>query len=670
MLQRARSNRILALVPVSDARSDDSQSSDDEGDQLPPPDSDDCFSSPPPSIASSLERMNLLDDSETECETDTEQDVPFSPVMRAVFPSLNETNFDSIPSISSIPMLPSPSVSTIPLLHSPSIPSPLAQHSSSNITQRSPQQISTRSKRRIQSTRPRLVAKRTKRTPINFKWKKVHFAHNASVDPMPFSDPPSEEMSPRDYFVQFFSDDITCDIVHQTNIYSVEQLGRSVNITKQDIEHFIAIHIIMGVVRMPSYLDYWSNQYRYTKVAEVMPLKKYQRIRRYIHFADNSSASTDRFQKVRPVVEKVRLNCLRTAEEENQFSIDEMTLPYKGKKAGNRRQYNARKPKKWGFKAFVRSGVSGYIYDFILYGGDDTFRNVDFTQQEEALGFGGKVVVALCQTIIHKPCFVYFDNYYTSLELVMYLRNVLGIFSLGTVKANRLRGCQDFLDTDKALKKKGRGSYSQIVCNENKVAVVKWFDNKCVTLASSFVDAHPMSKIKRFSKEKKTRVDVDCPQVVKYYNSHMGGVDLADMLIALYRTQIKSRRWYMGIFAQILDICINNAWLLYRRHSVQKQLRKVLTLKEFRCHIFLAYTAKQAENPDVPGPKETIKKPVISRPIDDIRYDGFGHLPFVEERGRCRLCKNGQSSTMCTKCNVRLCLSKKRNCFVDFHVKK
>ncbi|KOB74481.1 putative ankyrin 2,3/unc44 [Operophtera brumata] len=86
-----------------------------------------------------------------------------------------------------------------------------------------------------------------------------------------------------------------------------------------------------------------------------MPLKKYQQIRRFIHFTKNSEESTDRFHKVRPVVEKVRLNCLRAAEEENQFSIDEMTLPYKGKKAGNRRQYNVRKPKKWGFKAFVRS---------------------------------------------------------------------------------------------------------------------------------------------------------------------------------------------------------------------------------------------------------------------------------------------------------------------------
>lgn len=31
------------------------------------------------------------------------------------------------------------------------------------------------------------------------------------------------------------------------------------------------------------------------------------------------------------------------------------------------------KPNKWGFKNYVGAGVLGNIYDFILYGGEDTF---------------------------------------------------------------------------------------------------------------------------------------------------------------------------------------------------------------------------------------------------------------------------------------------------------
>lgn len=62
-----------------------------------------------------------------------------------------------------------------------------------------------------------------------------------------------------------------------------------------------------------------------------------------------------------------------------------MMVPYKGTRAGSRRQYLPKKPKKWGFKIFVRAGVSGLIYDFIPYAGEDTFRGRCFTDYENSL---------------------------------------------------------------------------------------------------------------------------------------------------------------------------------------------------------------------------------------------------------------------------------------------
>ena len=71
------------------------------------------------------------------------------------------------------------------------------------------------------------------------------------------------------------------------------------------------------------------------------------------------------------------------------------------------------------------------------------------------------------------------------------------------------------------------------------------------------------------------KCDVTCPQIVNQYNAHMGGVDLADML---YRTSIRTHQWYMGIFSQLLDICVNNAWLLYRRENKLLGRQKVQRL--------------------------------------------------------------------------------------------
>lgn len=225
------------------------------------------------------------------------------------------------------------------------------------------------------------------------------------------------------------------------------------------------------------------------------------------------------------------------------------------------------------------------------------------------------------------------------------------------------------MPTEKTLKKKGRGAFCQVVCNDNKISIVKWFDNKEVVLASSYVDAHPVEKIKRFSKDVDRRIDVNCPQIVKH-NHHMGGVNLADMLIALYRTGIKSKRWYKNIFSQLLDICINNAWFLRSRHDKQRAfIRKNDHLKSFRYEIYASLlkrdrTLKNAVS--VPE-KAKIKTPHVERPGADIRYDRVDHWPLITEYKRCKYCKKRQTNVVCTKCNLNLCFVKNRNCFVDFH---
>lgn len=81
-----------------------------------------------------------------------------------------------------------------------------------------------------------------------------------------------------------------------------------------------------------------------------------------------------------------------------------MMVPYKGKKAGSRRQYMKNKPKKWGFKLFVRAGIDAMVYDFFPYSDENTFQNVQFSDYENSyFGLGPKVVIALCKTIPNKP---------------------------------------------------------------------------------------------------------------------------------------------------------------------------------------------------------------------------------------------------------------------------
>lgn len=464
--------------------------------------------------------------------------------------------------------------------------------------------------------------------------------------------------------------------MQQTNLYSTQKFDKCVDTSFQEIQDFLGIELLMGIVDMPAYTNYWAQETRYPPIADIMPLKRYQALRRSLHFVNNEDTNTDRYFKVRPILEKVRRNCLNI-EPERRNSIDEMMVPYKGSKAGSRRQYIKSKPKKWGFKMFVRCGTSGMVYDFFPYAGESTFRNHEFSEAEEGLGFGAKVVIALSKSIQNKALsVVYFDNFFSSLELISYLREEFGILSLGTIRCNRLRSCP--LKSDSDLRREGRGSFDQAVDNSNRNVVIKWYDNKSVILCSSYIASNPVETIQRYSKVGGGKVQIVCPQLVKHYNSHMGGVDLADMFIALYRTGMKTHKWYMGLFSQALDICVNNAWLLYRRDCslLEEDSRTVLRLKQFRLSVAksLFHTNKvrkgRPSNLDAPQPLKKIQNPVEPRPQEDSRYDTVGHFPVFQTKGRCRHCKAGQTAVFCRKCNIRLCLVPNRNCFVDFHFNK
>ncbi|XP_029844027.2 piggyBac transposable element-derived protein 3-like [Ixodes scapularis] len=509
-----------------------------------------------------------------------------------------------------------------------------------------------------------------------YKWRKTSFDHDFRA-PEPQFELAPEDLTPLQYFQMYFGDEFIEKVVYETNLYSTQQTGCSINTNVAELRSFIGILLMMGVIGMPSFEDYWANQTRCDKIANVMPVKRFKKLRRFIHFIDNlQPVETDRAYKIKPVLEHIRSKCKAT-ESENLFSIDEMMIPYKGKKAGNLRQYLPKKPKKWGFKLFVLAGVSGMVHDFILYTGATTFEGIRLAEEDEALGLGAKVVLHLCKSISRpNESIVYFDNFFTSLELISRLKERYSLHSLGTIRSNRLRGCS--LKDDKSLLKEGRGSFDYKVDNVAGLAVVKWADNKTVILASSCVSQDPVKTANRFDKKERQKIPVSCPQIVKQYNIHMGGVDLADMYAALYRTPFRTKRWYLGIFSQLLDISVNNAWLLHRRQSNLTGV-KAMRLKQFR--LAVSEALMHASPPKRGRPSSTLdeepaaqhpRMQTTAAPVTDVRYDGVGHLPTLEGKGRCRYCPSGQTSIACEKCKVRLCIvtgKSPRNCFRLYHKK-
>lgn len=105
----------------------------------------------------------------------------------------------------------------------------------------------------------------------------------------------------------------------------------------------------------------------------------------------------------------------------------------------------------------------------------------------------------------------------------------------------------------------------------NNICAVKWYDNRAVTLVSSFAGPEPVQEIQHWDKAAKTYIDVRMASIVGIYNKYMGGVDLLESFTAKHKYALKSWRWYMYIFWHTITLAVVNAWLLYKQHSLCSQ---------------------------------------------------------------------------------------------------
>ena len=191
-----------------------------------------------------------------------------------------------------------------------------------------------------------------------------------------------------------------------------------------------------------------------------------------------------------------------------------------------------------------------------------------------------------------------------------------------------------------------------------------------------------MGQIERWVKAANKRINIDCPAIIKEYNMSMGGVDLCDMLIALYRIEVKTKRWYVKVFWHLIDLAKVNAWILYKRHQNQLgvQKKKIAPLKLFSIEIaesLIHLMKKNAPSKGRPSKRlsneleenrKRAKKAVKPTPYPAIRLDKCNHWPVsIDVKQRCRLCQS-YTRMSCEKCNgIPLCLFGGRNCFKDFH---
>ena len=284
------------------------------------------------------------------------------------------------------------------------------------------------------------------------------------------------------------------------------------------------------------------------------------------------------------------------------LSHDEALIEYFGR--NSLKQHIIQKPIRFGYEVMCLNLTQGYLVAFELYqGGKGPY-------DEDLVASFGKSAAMVLQLLDKIPddkkdllFHITIDDRFTSLNLLCELVK-RGYNGTGTIRANRVpKKCK--IKSVEEMKKEPRGSYSVAQAKSEygcTVNLVRWKDNNVVTTASTVFGSHPVGPVGRYSRNAKARIPVNRPHSIKQYNESMGGTDRQDQHVNNYRITCRGKKWWFPIFTWLLDISVQNAWLLGRSSGAND----CSTLLQFRRFIVNYYLRHYGKEPNAPG-----KKPLI-----------------------------------------------------------
>ena len=126
-----------------------------------------------------------------------------------------------------------------------------------------------------------------------------------------------DDPTPADCFGLFFTPALWTTMKEETNRYAVDWAARHprtagshmkawVDVTEEELQCYLTLRILMGIVRLPEQKDYWSTDplTRQPTFPANMSRDRFAQITSKIHFVDNAVPhGNDHLYKIRPVVD-------------------------------------------------------------------------------------------------------------------------------------------------------------------------------------------------------------------------------------------------------------------------------------------------------------------------------------------------------------------------------
>ena len=247
-----------------------------------------------------------------------------------------------------------------------------------------------------------------------------------------------------------------------------------------------------------------------------MSSRRFELLLKFLHLNDTDTqplrgeTGYDKLYKVRPFFDIVLENFKAHYQPQQQISIDESMIAYKGRLSFI--QYLPKKPHKWGLKAWVLAdSTNGYCWGWKLYTGKDG----DRTEH----GLAHKVVMDLVtdRRLEHKGYIVFTDNFYSSPALFKDLC-CHGFGACGTARKNR-RGIPKSISD-------GRIQKGEVISSrDDSILSLLWRDKREVLMLSTYHDDSMVGRSRRSRRVTGGVEEIEKPCVVDEYNKYMGGVD-------------------------------------------------------------------------------------------------------------------------------------------------
>lgn len=178
--------------------------------------------------------------------------------------------------------------------------------------------------------------------------------------------------------------------------------------------------------------SYWEFETRYGKVAEVMSHNRFLEIKWFIHCNDNMTAPqplNEPLYEIRPIINHLQV-IFKKFKAKEYICKDEQMVSFRG--WARTKQYNANKPKKWGYKLYVLCDDKGLVYNFEVHTG-----KIEVSPNQPDIGASGDIVSKLLENVEQNKGYK-----------IGFIGVQDGISLSGTIRNNRLTNCKMPNDND------------------------------------------------------------------------------------------------------------------------------------------------------------------------------------------------------------------------------